>query len=80
MSEMIKVSALWKQKTKAGEDFLNGKLGDAKLLIFKNKHKKSEKHPDYIVYLAPYEKKEENTGRLNESAANPPQSDEDIPF
>jgi hypothetical protein len=58
-SEMIKLGGLWVNETKAGEKYFSGKLSPTtNVLIFKNKYKESEKHPDYIMYLAPVKKQE----------------------
>ena len=52
--------ALWKQKGK-NQNFLSGHvevdngLGEkqkVKLVVFSNKHKKQDKHPDFRVYLS----------------------------
>lgn len=49
---MIKLSGLWLNE-KNGQKYFSGNLGDAKVLIFKNKYKTDEKHPDFNLYLAP---------------------------
>lgn len=55
---MIKVGALWANE-KDGKTYYSGKFGDAKMLVFENSYKESDKHPSHIVYLAPFEKKED---------------------
>lgn len=59
-SNMIKMGAFWLSESKSGEKYFSGYLNGAKLMIFKNKHKTEDKHPDYIMYLAPNPK--ENDG------------------
>ncbi len=48
---MVKLTGLWKLKTAKGQTFLAGQLGVAKVLIFKNGSKRSDKEPDYNLYI-----------------------------
>ncbi len=59
MSEMIKLTGLWKQKDKEGKNFLTGTLNPiTKLMIMPNSYKKEgDKSPDYFLYLSQNEKK-----------------------
>lgn len=59
MSEMIKLTGLWKAKDKDGKGFLTGTLNPiSKLLVLPNSYKKEgDKSPDYFVYLTQNEKK-----------------------
>jgi hypothetical protein len=56
---MIKLTGLWENTTKQGETYFRGNLGLGQVLIFKNKYKKTDKDPDYVMYLAEKDKKEE---------------------
>lgn len=57
MSDLIKLTGLWKSKTKAGVSLLSGSLNAVtSLLIMPNTFKKSEKDPDYYVYVKAREK------------------------
>lgn len=48
----IFLGGLWLNTSKDGKiTYLSGKLGFAKLLIFRNTEKKNEKGPDYSMYL-----------------------------
>ena len=60
MSEMIEIGGLWKNKSKAGVVYLTGYMGKARVLIFPNGYKKSDNHPDYIMYIAPSVKNGDN--------------------
>ncbi len=42
-----------------GKIYLTGKMGDAKLLVFPNRAKKSDNDPDYIVYVAAEKRREQ---------------------
>jgi len=56
---MIKLCGLWKTEGKEGEVFFSGKLSySSRILVFKNKYKRSEKDPDLIIYLAEHKPKE----------------------
>lgn len=58
--EGIKLTGLWKGKSKSGETYLSGKVSPtSRLLIFPNSHKKGDKDPDFIAYLAPGQEEEQ---------------------
>ena len=80
--EIIKIGALWSGKTKNGDPCFTGKMGDAQLLVFRNKFKEQPKQPDYIVYVAkPITKREPSQADIDYGANNPHIVDEDdIPF
>ena len=59
MSELVRLTGLWKSKTKKGQGYLSGSLGSARIIIFQNDRKEGEKSPDYIVYLSPQKGKED---------------------
>ena len=44
-----KVGALWE---KEGKDYLSGSIGEENtpILVFENKYKKADNHPDFIIY------------------------------
>ena len=54
---MIQLSALWKKDSKNGRTYYSGKLGDGRLLLFKNEKKQDEKQPDLILYIVAEEKR-----------------------
>jgi hypothetical protein len=60
--ELLKLTGLWKGKTDKGT-FLAGKLGVARLLIFKNNRKQKDNEPDYIAYLGRVRTPDEDTSR-----------------
>lgn len=52
-----------------GDKYLSGELdlgaaGSVKIVIFKNDHKKEEKHPDHIIYLSKGDEKPKKIGAL----------------
>jgi hypothetical protein len=47
----IPLAGLWRNETKDGKTYLSGYLGEAKILIFPNGFKETEKQPDYRMYL-----------------------------
>lgn len=60
-NKFLNVTGLWAKKDKNGQSYMVGSLGPSiSVLIFKNKNKEDEKHPDYIMYFAPKEKKEKS--------------------
>lgn len=48
---MVKLGGLWLKEGKNGK-FMSGKLGSANIMIFPNKNKKTDKHPDYEIVVA----------------------------
>ncbi len=67
---MIKLAALWKKESKEGRTYYQGQLGEARLLLFINADKKSEKAPDLNLFIVA--QKKSKTKNLNEN--------DDIPF
>lgn len=56
---MNRICGLWKNKTKTGETYLNGRFLGVKILILPNKDREAGKnHPDYILFLDEFDKKE----------------------
>ena len=48
---MIKLASLWAKTSKEGRVYYQGRFGEARLLLFKNVNKKSEKHPDLNLFI-----------------------------
>jgi hypothetical protein len=63
--ERIELTGLWIGETLKGDTKLTGYLGKGRIVIYENKHKQEEKHPDYIMYL---ETKPENQERSGEKS------------
>lgn len=74
MSDILNVTGLWANKTKSGETYMSGNLGNVNVLIFKNKRKTTEKQPDYMLCFAPKQKKETPT------ESETPEANSDVPF
>lgn len=54
MADMIKLTGLWKQESKAGNSYLSGLVSPtSRLLVIPNTHKKEGREPDFIAFLAP---------------------------
>jgi len=54
MSDLIKLTGLWMNKKDDGGWYASGSLGNAKVLIFPNTHKKpNSNEPDWEMFLAP---------------------------
>lgn len=54
----IKLMGLWKNVSKEGKTFLSGSIGQARVLVFPNEYKKTEKDPDFNLVLSPKEKED----------------------
>ncbi len=74
---MIRRAAFWKRESKNGRRYYQGRMGDGKLLLFHNEHKKEENHPDLILCVVPQPEKREQkqNGQTNDETG-----EEDIPF
>jgi hypothetical protein len=55
---MIEITGLWLNKTKDGKQYMSGSIGGAKVLIFANQYKKTDKDPSYKMFFAEKEKKQ----------------------
>lgn len=75
MNDLKNTGGLWLQVSKNDEEYFTGKIGEQKILIFKNKQKKSDKHPDYLVYAEQVTEKQTNKQKINDIF-----NDSDIPF
>ena len=61
MSELIKLTGLWKNTRDDGSISMSGKLSrTSRLVILPNKYKKGERDPDYYAFLAPVEIKKDD--------------------
>lgn len=76
-NDMLQLGGLWQNTSKKGEKYLVGYLGNLRLIIFKNKYKKEEKHPSHIMYLAAqdFDKEDEQTDDILDD-----ENDEDVAF
>ena len=55
----VRLTGLWKEKTKEGDTYLTGTLNQgSRFYIMPNKHKKTDKDPDYNLFLKQIDKKE----------------------
>lgn len=54
----IKITGLWKHKTKGGQTYLSGALsGITQISVMPNAYKRNDKDPDYLVYIREVKKK-----------------------
>lgn len=60
MNNMIQLTGLWINTSANGESYMVGYLGNTKVLIFKNRYKTDDKHPDYTLNIAPKQVDNEN--------------------
>lgn len=68
MAQLEKIGALWVNQDKNGNEYMSGTIGGKKVIVFSNKYKNEDKHPDWLIY--PQQSKEELL----------PKKDEDVPF
>lgn len=45
-----KVGALWFRTSGKGTEYFTGDINGLKVVVFQNKHKTTEKHPDWVIY------------------------------
>lgn len=72
---MEKIGALWKKESKNIGTFLSGDVRGEKIFIMKNKYKKKDLQPDYIIFLQELEKEKSES-----HSSTPSNFDDDMPF
>lgn len=74
-NDMVSLGGLWVNRDKNGEIYFSGYLGNAKLLIFRNKKKEQDNQPDYYMNLV-------NKPRPQSASADDLEKElgDDIPF
>ena len=50
MSKLEKLGALWLNTSGKGVKYMTGKIGEQRIVVFKVKEKRSDKHPDYEIF------------------------------
>lgn len=82
MNDLIKITGLWLNRTKDGRDYFSGRFGDARILIFENRERASDKMPTHTLFIAPsMAKVQQDQGSRQESPTNSYKpSDNDVPF
>lgn len=74
-SKLISLGGLCINEKKDKTKYMSGNLNSrVKILIFPNKNKKTDKHPDYNMFLAPIEKPPEE--RQSDAGSQPPPPDD----
>jgi hypothetical protein len=57
----VRLGGLWQGKDRNGHAYLSGPVGQARLLVLRNGYKRAgKKDPDFIMYLAPQEKRQDD--------------------
>lgn len=69
--QFIKISGLWLNESSKGEKYFSGYLGNARIMIFKNKSKKEDNHPDYNMFVVP---------PAQEQGSGENDGEDDVPF
>ena len=80
MSDMMEFCGLWENTSKAGKKYYSGRLGNAKLMLFKvPDEKRTERGPAMRIMIAPWETREAPGTPIPDKATSSP-ADDDIPF
>lgn len=66
----IELMALWEQTSRAGNTYLTGKLGSARIIAFRTTNKRNDREPDWRIYV--------EAPKPREEAA--PATTEEVPF
>lgn len=59
MKGAIRVSGLWKNRTKNGDPYLGGSLAGLRISVMPNTYKKKDRDPDFFLYLQPRKRRDE---------------------
>jgi len=87
--DLTRLCGLWQNETKTGGMYLSGNLGAARLLVFPNGRKNTDRDPDWIAYVAPGKRRDDegaggggpSSGSSPGGSAPPAAGDDDeIPF
>lgn len=70
-SPMLQLGGLWINESNSGNKYMSGYLGNLKIMIFRNKFKTEDKHPDYVMRLAEKQRDTESEAEKDK---------DDIPF
>jgi len=63
--QMIFITGLWLNESRSGNKYMSGGFGfGGRVFIFKNKSKRKESDPDYIMKIAP---KQESTDKRGDN-------------
>lgn len=65
MSDLHEFIALWENRSKDGKVYLSGRLGNSRVVFFRNDHKQKESQPDWRGYTAPKQKEDSHNARNN---------------
>jgi hypothetical protein len=61
MSDLVRITGLWEGRTKDGDEYFSGRLTPtSRLLIFRNNRKEGANPPDFVCYIAPAERKDDD--------------------
>ena len=57
---MEKIGALWLKESNKGNKYLTGTVNGKRVVVFKNTKKKSDKSPDYQIFLSGQKEQQES--------------------
>ena len=81
---MIRLTGLWKSKTKSGDPMLSGNLGGGRIVILPNtRRQEGTKQPTHYLFIAENERQRQgDQGQDSAPPAAPPDAyqEDDIPF
>jgi hypothetical protein len=49
---VIRLTGLFRSRARDGREFFSGSMGSARLLVFKNTHRRGDRDPELVAYLA----------------------------
>lgn len=63
----IRLTGLWKNESREGKPYMAGSLGSGRLVVYPNERKSGERDPDFVVYLVPAERRDQEDGGRSSS-------------
>jgi len=81
-SDLVRLAPLWKRKSKAGNKYLGGQLGDAPAVVLPNTYKEDgSNQPDYYLYVSPRRRKDDASDTPQDTPqVSAPVAEDDLPF
>ena len=79
-TELVELCGLWLNESKAGNKYMAGTMGGARVLVFRNEDKEPDSNaPDYRVFVTSRRRSKKGTGGGGGGRTDP-FNDDDLPF
>ena len=77
-SDLVRVTGMWRNSTRQGDPYYSGTCGPLRFVMFTNNRAKSDRDPEWTLYLCQAKKKED--APAPEQSQPEPETPTDLPF